>query len=44
MWRPPPLYYDDATINLRGEGTMTTATDIQTADHGTTGKNDNNKQ
>ena len=31
MCRPPPPYYDDVTINLRGEAIMTTANNIQMA-------------
>ena len=31
MCRPPPPYYDDVTINLRGEAIMTTSTNIQMA-------------
>ena len=31
MCGPRPPYYDDVTINLRGEATMRTATNIQTA-------------
>ena len=44
MCRHTPPYYDDVTINLRGEAIMTTTKTIQTADHGTTGKNDNNNK
>ncbi len=31
MCRPPPPYYDDVTLNLRGEATMKAANNIQTA-------------
>ena len=42
MCRLPPPYYDDVTINLRGEAIMTTTSNIQVADNRITGNSENN--
>ena len=44
MCRPHPRTYDDVKLNLRGAAIMTTTTNIQMADNGTTGKSNNNEE